>query len=125
MATPEGRVKEVIKKLLKAHKCWYFMPVMNGMGKTGVPDILTILPNGRFCGIETKAGKNKPTELQTRCINDINDAGGIALWVNETTTHLVEEIIHANSTQPGSNNPKTGQPNTGVKLHTNGETLPL
>jgi len=95
MATPEGKVKDAVKKLLKTYNLWYFMPATFGMGTSGIPDIVGILPDGVLIGIETKAGKNKPTELQTRQLAAINAAGGVGIWVNETTLYLLEEAIHA------------------------------
>ena len=85
--TPEGRVKAAAKKLLEAHGAYFFMPVSNGMGSHGIPDILACL-NGRFIAIEAKAGKNKPTALQEQNILRIRHAGGVALVVNEDLTEL-------------------------------------
>lgn len=30
--TPEGKVKEAVKKELKKRNIWFFMPMQNGMG---------------------------------------------------------------------------------------------
>jgi hypothetical protein len=74
--TPEGKVKKVVTDLLKKYRIWYFFPASNGMGRAGIPDIITIV-GGRFVGIEVKADKTKkPTELQLRCGNEIRLAGG-------------------------------------------------
>lgn len=52
--TPEGRVKAAVKKVLDEYGVWYYMPVQNGMGVTGIPDFVCCW-NGWFIGIETKA----------------------------------------------------------------------
>jgi hypothetical protein len=74
--TPEGKVKQVVAKILKKYKLWYFFPAANGMGRAGIPDIISIV-NGGFVGIEVKADKTKkPTELQKICGGEIQAAGG-------------------------------------------------
>lgn len=52
--TPEGKVKEVVKKRLKDAGIWYYMPVQNGMGVVGIPDFICCA-GGLFLAIETKA----------------------------------------------------------------------
>ncbi len=74
--TPEGRVKAEIKAWLKAQGAYFFFPVQTGYGATTL-DILCCL-NGRFVGIECKAGFNKLTNRQSRVINEIRAAGGWA-----------------------------------------------
>ena len=39
--------------------------------------------NGRFIGIECKAGKGKTTALQEKNLNAITQAGGLSIVVNE------------------------------------------
>ena len=74
--TPEGKVKRMVTEMLKKYRLWYFFPAANGMGRAGIPDIITIVDGG-FVGIEVKADKTKkPTELQVRCGKDIQAAGG-------------------------------------------------
>ena len=59
--TPEGKVKDAVKKVLKKHGIWYFMPMQNGFGVVGVPDFICCF-NGAFLGVETKApGKREQT----------------------------------------------------------------
>ena len=82
--TPEGRVKEAVKRLLKAHGVWYYMPVQNGMGTVGIPDFICCW-GGRFLAIETKApGKRSTTTAnQDRVIAALHQAGGTALVVDD------------------------------------------
>lgn len=75
--TPEGRVKLSIKTFLKTTDAWWYMPVQNGMGVTGIPDFILCV-RGRFVGIECKApGKeNTVTANQRRQLKDIEAAQG-------------------------------------------------
>lgn len=84
MATPEGVVKSQIKKYLNSLGVWHFSPPANGFGRSGIPD-LVCCHRGRFIGIEVKApGKIKnTTTMQDREIEQINDAGGLALVVDD------------------------------------------
>ena len=57
--TPEGKVKKQVKEYLQSIGAWYYMPVSNGMGRVGCPDIL-VCYQGLFMAFETKApGKIK------------------------------------------------------------------
>ena len=97
-ATPEGKVKTAIVKWLKARNIWYFMPVSNGMGRHGIPDIIACKPTvitqdmvgqrvGLFVGIECKApGKlGTVTPLQERELKAIEAAGGIAVLADNAS----------------------------------------
>lgn len=79
--TPEGKVKDAVKKFLKERGAWYFMPVSNGMGQVGIPDII-VCYKGVFVAIETKAPgkKGNVTPNQQRAIDAIRNADGFA-WV--------------------------------------------
>lgn len=90
--TPEKRVKRVVVAQLKEMGAYYFYPVTGGFGASGVPDIV-VCYDGLFFGIECKAGKNKPTELQKKNLLDIELAGGMGLVVNEENMHSVAEQL--------------------------------
>lgn len=90
-ATPESAVKKQVVKVLKERGAYYFYPVTSGYGASGVPDIVACY-KGRFVGIECKAGKNKPTDLQQRNLDAIVGSGGIALVINETN---VADLVSA------------------------------
>lgn len=74
--TPEGKVKEKVKKLLKLLGIYYHMPVMNGMGAPTLDFICCF--NGKYIAIETKAPGKKPTPRQLITMREIEKAGG---WV--------------------------------------------
>ena len=90
--TPEGKVKNAVKKLLKARGAYFFMPMQNGMGVVGIPDIIACW-EGRFLAIETKApGKRgNTTANQDRQIGLIRKSGGFALVVDDA--EQVEDFL--------------------------------
>lgn len=90
--TPEGKVKKAVKALLDAAGAYSFRPVSNGMGAMGVPDVIGVL-RGRFIGVEVKAGKGKPTELQLQALRRIHEAGGLALIINETNLDYLSACL--------------------------------
>lgn len=79
--TPEGTVKDAIKKLLDAEKpdLYYFMPVQGGFGKRGL-DFFGCY-KGRFIAIEVKrpGGKETVKRFQSVLAVDIMKAGGFAI----------------------------------------------
>lgn len=90
--TPEARVKAKVKDKLKALDAYFFMPATGGYGASGVPDIVACL-NGRFIGIECKAGDNKPTALQEKNLQAIHQNGGIALVINEANVGKLCDLL--------------------------------
>lgn len=95
MATPEGKVKKQVKKILDDLGAYHFSPMTAGFGRSGVPDIIACY-KGKFIGIECKSGDNKPTLLQLRNIDDIKRNQGLAIVINEDNIEsllaLVKEI---------------------------------
>ena len=90
--TPEAKVKRRITAKLKDMGAYYFYPMTGGYGRSGVPDII-VCYRGLFIGIECKAGKNKPTPLQEKNMEDIHKAGGIALVINEDNVSRLSRIL--------------------------------
>lgn len=93
--TPEGKVKDKIKKILKAHNIYYAMPMGTGYGNAGVPDFLCCM-NGKFMAIEAKANGGLPTKLQEKNLDEIDSCGGIAWIVDETNIDTFELWVKAN-----------------------------
>ena len=106
MSTPESKVKEGVKRLLRAARWWFFMPVSNGMGRHGIPDIVACKPTvitedmvgmtlGVFVGIECKApGKlANVSPLQERELKAIAEAGGVALVTDDPSQLLENELL--------------------------------
>jgi len=83
--TPEGKVKELIKKFLKRHNIPYWMIVPNAYGRsTGISDVLGILGDGRFLAIEAKANgkKDNLTKNQKDFLDTIESNGGVSAVVS-------------------------------------------
>lgn len=91
-ATPEKKVKDKVVAILKQEGAYYFFPATHGFGRSGVPDVVACV-NGYFLAIECKAGKNKPTALQIREIENIRHAGGVAVVVNEENWDMLTELV--------------------------------
>lgn len=94
--TPEGKVKAKIKVYLKTlPNCWFYMPVQNGMGVVGIPDIIAVI-NGRFVAIETKApGKEgNVTPNQQATIDKIREADGLAFVASDVQTVMDYLLYH-------------------------------
>lgn len=77
--TPEGKVKEKVKKVLKEFGVYWHSPVTNGMGKPSLDFICC--HKGRFLAIETKTEKGKLTLRQEATIDEMQKAGAIVLVI--------------------------------------------
>jgi len=89
-ATPEGRIKARLDKMLKAEGVWYYCPQAGPHGVAGIPDRVAVVA-GLFVGVECKADKTKkPTALQMKCMRDIEAAGGKCFLVYDNET--IEEV---------------------------------
>jgi len=91
-ATPEKLVKDKVKKLLDSLGIYHFSPPGMGLGRAGIPDLVCCY-NGKFLGIECKAGKGKTTALQERELDAIRAAGGFAFVVRETNLEELKEQL--------------------------------
>jgi len=97
--TPEGKVKERVKKILRQLFAYWHMPVQNGMGSPSldfhvcIPIIVTPGMVGKTIGvyaaIETKALGKKPTPRQELTIKAIEDAGGKVFVIDDDPTEAV------------------------------------
>ena len=92
--TPEAKVKKKVRSLLEAHGAYYAMPATGGYGVSGIPDFL-VCHHGRFIGIETKAGSNKPTALQLFNMERIELAGGTAVVINEDNLNDLVKLLES------------------------------
>ena len=91
-STPEKKVKQKVVAQLKELGAYYFYPVTGGYGASGVPDIVGCY-RGVFFGIECKAGRNKPTALQMKNLNQIEKTNGISLVINEDNVDTVTSVL--------------------------------
>lgn len=90
--TPEGRIKDAVKKVMRKHGVWYFMPMQNGFGVVGIPDFICCI-DGLFFTVETKApGKREnTTPNQQRVMREILEHGGYAIVADDAKQ--VEDYI--------------------------------
>lgn len=74
MSTPEGKIKALVTKLLKAQaNIYWFMPVQNGMGRATLDYVGW--HHGLPFAVETKAPGKKPTARQELTIREMVAAG--------------------------------------------------
>jgi len=88
--TPEHLVKEEIVVYLNRHpRVGWFHVMRTGMadyngrkvpfGSVGMPDIIGQMTDGRFLGIEVKAGKNTTSPAQEKFLQKIKRNNGVAI----------------------------------------------
>lgn len=92
-ATPERKVKSQVRRVLEELGAYYVMPVTGGYGNSGAPDFLVCL-DGRFIGIECKAGGNKPTALQEKNLRLIRQSNGISLVIDENNVEMLKSLLN-------------------------------
>lgn len=92
--TPEGKVKDKVKALLKKHNVYWHMPVQNGMGSPSLDFICCA--NGLYLAIETKAPGGKPTPRQVITMHSIKEAGGTVMVIDGSDYTILEQWLHAN-----------------------------
>lgn len=84
MTTPEGKVKEQVKKLLRKYNVYWHMPVQNGMGAPSLDFVCCV--RGRYFAVETKAGSKALTPRQEETSAAIRKAKGKVFHVNEVNS---------------------------------------
>lgn len=94
--TPERKIKTKVSKLLKERGAYHFYPVASMYGSAGIPDIIACY-QGKFIGIECKAGRNAVTALQEHNLDLITRAGGISLVVRDDLTELIAVLDRLNT----------------------------
>ena len=104
MSTPEEKVKEKVKALLRRFGVYWHMPVQNGMGAPSL-DFICCVPCvitqdmvgqrvGLYVAIETKAKNKSFTPRQEHTASLIQAAGAPSFLVNESCgTKYVEEWL--------------------------------
>ena len=72
--TPEGKIKDLVKRVLRRYNVYWHMPVQNGLGAPSLDFVCCC--NSKYFAIETKAPGKKPTVRQLKTISDIKFARG-------------------------------------------------
>lgn len=88
----EKAFENKVKEFLKSENCWVLKTWSNGVQRAGVPDLL-VCCNGYFLGVELKAEKGKPSDLQLWNIEKIREAGGIAFVLYPSGFEMFKNII--------------------------------
>lgn len=100
MVYSEKSFEGKVRRYLSEQGAWVLKTWGGGMQRSGVPDLLVCL-NGIFFGIELKAEKGKPSELQKYNVYTINNAGGIGMILYpagyEDFKKLISEVITCTS----------------------------
>lgn len=103
MSTPEGRVKDKVRKALNSLPSHYrFMPVQNGMGAPGLDFFCCI--ESMFVAIETKVEGKKLTDRQRETARKIAEAGGLVFVIRNDgdIIHMLQTISFWASQHNGS-----------------------
>lgn len=88
----EKNFENRIKAFLEDEGCWFVKFFANAYTKKGIPDLL-VCCNGYFLGVEVKAEKGKPSELQKWNIQKINDSCGIGIVLYPDQFNQFKEMI--------------------------------
>jgi hypothetical protein len=94
MTQPALKEKDITKQIRGVLKTFgvFHWKVWQGLGSTpGVPDIVGVLKDGRFLGIEVKTEKGVLSDHQSRFIENINAAGGLA-FVARSVDDVIEKL---------------------------------
>lgn len=93
----EKNFENRLKKFLEDEGCWFVKFFANAYTKSGIPDILCCC-NSYFVAIEVKAQNGKPSELQKRNIQKINELGGygVILYPNQfdDLREMIQHLKH-------------------------------
>lgn len=89
----EKNFENRVKKFLKDNGCW-LLKYWGGAAftKSGIPDLL-VCCKGVFIGIELKAPKGKPSDLQIYNLRQIDRAGGYAVLLYPDHWELFQNFI--------------------------------
>lgn len=88
----EKNFENKIKKFLKENGCWFVKYFANRNTRAGVPDLLACV-NGYFVAIEVKGTTGKPSELQLWNVEQIRNAGGIAIVLYPDQFESFKELV--------------------------------
>jgi Holliday junction resolvase len=97
MKTPEGRVKDEIRKWLKEQGAYVFSPVQMGIGSRTLD--LLVCWRGRFVAIEVKRPGKRAMKLQQHIIDEIVKSGGYAFCTDNLERAKVE-LKHTATERP-------------------------
>jgi hypothetical protein len=92
--TPEALVKKKVKAILDELKVYHFSPMQNGMGSSGVHDIICCV-NAFFVTIECKKdAKTAPTALQTKHAHYVQASKGVVFLANGDNMKELTDLLN-------------------------------
>ena len=95
MVKKEKDLETKVKALLNSEGCWWVKYWGGGAyTKAGVPDLL-VCCEGVFLGVELKAARGRPSELQIHELHKIRDSGGLAILLYPDDLSVFKNLIHA------------------------------
>lgn len=103
--TPEGKIKQKVKRKLTELGAYWFCPVQNGMGAPGLDFMQVQVPGCPAFVIETKAPGKQLTVRQERTVASIRVAGGVVFIIDGDLEEMLIWITQnqkVNSVQPYS-----------------------
>ncbi len=104
-----------IQKIIHPVCGWYFKVWGGGFQKAGIPDLIVCV-NGVFFGVELKSETGRPTELQKKNVQLINQANGVGLILYpegfEQFKEIVKGVIGCNAVIPALNALKAAHSST-------------
>lgn len=91
----EKQFETKVKKFLKTKGCWS-LKYWGGASytKSGIPDLL-VCCNGQFLGVELKAPKGRPSDLQIYNLREIDRSGGYAILLYPDDYPIFQQLIQA------------------------------
>jgi len=91
----EKNFENKVKKFLKTKGCWS-LKYWGGASytKSGIPDLL-VCCNGCFLGVELKAPKGRPSDLQIYNLREIDRAGGYAVLLYPDDYPIFQSLVQA------------------------------
>lgn len=91
----EKNLQTKVTVFLKSEGCWYVKYWGGGAyTRAGVPDLL-VCCCGVFLGVELKAPRGKPSELQIHELHRIRDTGGLAVLLYPDDLDVFKNLVHA------------------------------
>ena len=90
----EKNYENKVKNYLEEQGAWFVKFFANAYTKKGIPDVLACV-NGSFFGIEVKAARGKPSELQLYNLRKIDEAGGFGILLYPKDFELFKELVKA------------------------------
>lgn len=89
--TEESKLEKEVERFMREERVWQLARYQAQSNQNGIPDRL-YLYKGFLLGLELKASKGKPTELQLKKLKMINDNGGIGLIVRDI--NILKDLLY-------------------------------